>query len=193
MGMVFTGERRVVINWECLNCGYRVSLPPHYAGRTVKCPQCGSKGDVDASQTEPETKEDAFYEPTELARCPFCRELIRGDALKCKHCGEILDRRLKQKRMYEAAIYEQATQREREGNRYAKNGLICAIVGLFCFGVVLGPVALVLGFKGLDYAKKYPKVGGEGAAIASIVLGVFAIIGHIVWLYLAFGRGYRLW
>ena len=185
-----------MINWECLNCGYRVSLPPHYAGKTVKCPQCGSKGSVGEAQAEAETKEDALYEPAELVRCPYCRELIRSDALKCKHCDEILDRRLKRKRMYELAAYEEAAQRRREGNKYARNGLICGIVGavgFFCLGVILGPVALILGFKGLDYAKRHPKIGGEGSATVAIVLGVVDIIGHIIWLYLAFGRRYVLW
>ena len=185
-----------LINWECSNCGYRVSLPPHYAGKTVKCPQCGDKGKVGEAQAEAETKEDALYEPAELVRCPYCRELIRSDALKCKHCNEILDKRLKRKKMYEAAVYEEALKREREGNRYAKNGLICGIVGaagFFCIGVILGPVALILGFKGLDYAKRHPKIGGEGSATVAIIFGFIAIIGQVIYLYIVFGRGYRLW
>lgn len=31
-------------------------------------------------------------------RCPFCRDLIRADSLKCKHCGEILDADLLEER-----------------------------------------------------------------------------------------------
>lgn len=27
----------------------------------------------------------------ETRRCPYCAELINKDAIKCKHCGEILD------------------------------------------------------------------------------------------------------
>lgn len=26
----------------------------------------------------------------EQVRCPACRELVRADAVKCKHCGEVL-------------------------------------------------------------------------------------------------------
>lgn len=33
--------------------------------------------------------------------CPFCRDLIRADALKCKHCGEILDPALREERSRE--------------------------------------------------------------------------------------------
>lgn len=182
-----------MIDWKCSNCGYKVSLPPHYAGKTVKCPQCGAKTRVGGEPAEAETRGEAFYEPAELTRCPYCRELIRSDARKCKYCGEILDRRLKRKKMYEAAVYGEELRREREGNSYAKNGLICGIIGLFCFGIILGPVALILGVKGLDYAKRYPKAGGEGSATAAIVLGIIAIVGHVVQLYLVFGRSYRPW
>jgi TM2 domain-containing membrane protein YozV/predicted nucleic acid-binding Zn ribbon protein len=31
-------------------------------------------------------------------RCPFCAEEIHSDAIKCKHCGEILDADLRESR-----------------------------------------------------------------------------------------------
>lgn len=37
----------------------------------------------------------------EFRKCPFCAEEIKIDAIKCKHCGEILDSDLRQKRTIE--------------------------------------------------------------------------------------------
>ena len=46
--------------------------------------------------------------------CPFCAEAIKVDALKCKHCGEILDPRLRAaeeaKRAAQVAIRSSAPQ-----------------------------------------------------------------------------------
>ncbi|RKY12697.1 MAG: hypothetical protein DRP82_06470 [Planctomycetota bacterium] len=82
--------------------------------------------------------------------------------------------------MRERAAYNEKLRRAREGNTHARNALICGIVGLFCFGIILGPVAIVLGSKGLDYAKRYPEAGGSGSATAGIVLGIVDIIGGII-------------
>lgn len=35
-------------------------------------------------------------------KCPYCAETIHADALKCKHCGEILDESLKTSRQQQA-------------------------------------------------------------------------------------------
>ena len=38
---------------------------------------------------------------TSTKPCPYCFETIKSEALKCKHCGEILDARLKKARALE--------------------------------------------------------------------------------------------
>ena len=48
-----------------------------------------------------------------------------------------------------------------------------------CFGLVLGPLAIVFGFLGLSHAKKYPDAKGKGHSIAGIVCGGLSTLGHI--------------
>lgn len=63
--------------------------------------------------------------------------------------------------------------------------MVCGIVGILCFGIVLGPVALGLGIaarRSIDASGGSQK--GAGMAIAGIVLGIiataFAILGAIL-------------
>lgn len=52
----------------------------------------------------------------------------------------------------------------------------CGVFSLIPFaGVLLGPIAVILGVLGLMHKKKYPKSRGTGHAIAGIVLGILAI------------------
>ena len=66
-----------------------------------------------------------------------------------------------------------------------KNGLALGAyyTGVFslipCLGVVLGPIAIVLGFLGLNYANKHPRARGKAHAIVGIVLGVLVLLGHL--------------
>jgi hypothetical protein len=61
-------------------------------------------------------------------------------------------------------------------------GVFSLIPGL---GLILGPIAAILGFLGLKAKSKNPKVRGTGHAIAGIVLGGLVTLGHLVLIILA--------
>jgi hypothetical protein len=58
--------------------------------------------------------------------------------------------------------------------------LVCGIVGLLCFGIILGPIALGLGLSAKkDIAASNGSVTGGGMATAGIVLGVLAVVSFV--------------
>jgi len=55
----------------------------------------------------------------------------------------------------------------------------CGVFALIpCAGLLLGPVALVLGFMGMSYSNRHPTAGGKGHAIAGVVLGLLTSVGN---------------
>jgi hypothetical protein len=65
------------IKFGCPKCGQSLQAPRDMWGSTIKCPSCMQ------SLTIPNPK---------FKNCPLCAEEIRFDAIKCKHCGEMLNR-----------------------------------------------------------------------------------------------------
>lgn len=67
-------------------------------------------------------------------------------------------------------------------------------VGVFslipCLGLILGPIAIVLGILGLGYAKKHPGARGQAHAIVGIVLGVLVLAGHVALVALGLVGGF---
>ena len=64
--------------------------------------------------------------------------------------------------------------------------LVCGIVGLLCFGIILGAVALGLGLSAKkEIESSNGSVTGGGMATAGIVLGVISIIGWIGFIVLS--------
>jgi hypothetical protein len=66
-----------------------------------------------------------------------------------------------------------------------KNGkaLAAYYTGVFslipCLGAILGPIAVVLGIMGLNYAKQHPRASGQAHAVVGIVLGGLTALGNI--------------
>jgi hypothetical protein len=63
----------------------------------------------------------------------------------------------------------------------ATASMICGIVGLFFFGIILGPIAIFLGVAAKKKIKENPQgLTGEGQATAGIVCGSIAVAGWII-------------
>lgn len=62
----------------------------------------------------------------------------------------------------------------------AATALKYAIVGLFCFGVVLGPLAIKNALDAKRIIAQNPGMGGEGKATAALVIGVIDVIFFVL-------------
>ena len=85
---------------------------------------------------------------------------------------------------YQVQPYRQ-TYGPAKTNQYGTAALICGIIGCCCFGMVLGPVAIVLGALGTK------RDANTSMASAGIVLGIIAFACWIIstiFLYTLIGR-----
>jgi hypothetical protein len=63
-----------------------------------------------------------------------------------------------------------------DAKKQARNSLIMGIVGLFCFGPVLGTLAIIFGFKSRNALAAAGASSGQGMAIGGIILGVIDLV-----------------
>jgi predicted Zn finger-like uncharacterized protein len=68
----------------CPHCGQAGRMSEESIGKTVRCPGCGERFKI-----EEEFAPELTPEGTRL--CPYCSELIKAAAKKCRHCGETVD------------------------------------------------------------------------------------------------------
>lgn len=94
---------------HCSNCGSKFKAPSKAAGRSTSCPKCNCTLTIptERSKQSPNSGElvnvpsfevgAAVAEPPSVAtkECPYCSEEILLKAVKCKHCGEIVDAALR--------------------------------------------------------------------------------------------------
>jgi len=64
---------------------------------------------------------------------------------------------------------------EARSQRKARNSIICGVIGLFLFGWLLGPIAIILGVAARSRIIEL-KAGGTGKALVGIILGAVATL-----------------
>lgn len=131
-------------------------------------------------------------------RCPNCYNEIPEGSKFCQACGAPIDQAAvapepptvpvevippaptqnysyaeeePQQETYQAPGYESKIDNKAIGS------LVCGIIGFFVFGLILGVVALVLGFQ---VRKTAPRgTTSRGMATAGIVLGIVDLLGYV--------------
>lgn len=58
----------------------------------------------------------------------------------------------------------------------AKDALIYAIVGIFCFGIILEPIAISKALKARKMMEMNPQLTGSGKATAALIIGIVALV-----------------
>jgi hypothetical protein len=105
---------------------------------------------------------------TPEAPCPFCKEPIKPDAVKCRWCGEYLRKDLRlRSRLRKRATLDASTPDP-------STILVFGILGLVVCGV-LGAFALTQGNTYLDRCRAL-RIEPSGAAVAGRVLGIVSCV-----------------
>ncbi|MFC1840329.1 DUF4190 domain-containing protein [Thermodesulfobacteriota bacterium] len=108
-------------------------------------------------------------------RCAGCAEAF------CDNCLVEMKGQKYCAKCKQMAITESPPQVE-EGTipcKEASEALKYAILGIFCFGIILGPVAISKANKAKKMIEKNPQLTGSGKATAAMIIG---IIVSILWV-----------
>jgi hypothetical protein len=101
--------------------------------------------------------------------CHVCQAENEDDAPKCFKCGARLRRRDRSTTELSVSPYSSAAD---PINRPAIRAYFMALWGLIPFlGLILGPLAAVLGMRGLILGRGRPGFSAEGPGVAAVVLG----------------------
>jgi hypothetical protein len=106
-------------------------------------------------------------------RCPSCNADNADDARKCASCGTRLGRPRRRPVDDENALGESGPL----VNRATRRALRCAVCGLIpLVGLVMGPVALVLGVLAYRTERAGPPVKGHSPALGVVTLATVILI-----------------
>ncbi len=99
--------------------------------------------------------------------CENCLVTIRGQ----KYCGSCKVMALGG----QTPVFEAVTELSED----AKEALKYAIIGLFCFGIILEPIAISKALKAKKMIAANPNLTGSGRATAALII---AIVGLLLWV-----------
>ena len=161
---------------HCGFCGLPVRTevspsPPQAAGAPDREPDLPPS---EAIQAAPPTSGPGIQSPvlevTGNRDCPRCGEEIPLAAVRCKHCGAPLHEDGGRDRPRWRAGHVRAPHR-------GGSILALAVAGIFCCGIVLGPVAVVMAITDLSAMRACRMDdSGEGLTWAGLVIGIFATV-----------------
>lgn len=95
--------------------------------------------------------------------CSECKTTL-GAKIYCKSCAE--------------EVFSTRPPQPREQAPGAVASLVCAIIGYFFLGIVLGPIAIALAKGARRRIQENPELEGKGLAIAGLVIG---IVDTVLW------------
>jgi hypothetical protein len=125
--------------------------------------------------------------PTQLAvdRCAGCAESFCSDCLVeiqgQKYCGSCKIMAVKGP---PPAIIEQASVPCKE----ADDALKYAIIGIFCFGIILEPIALVKASRARAAIAANPELTGSGKVTAATIIAIVALLLWVLGLFARFSK-----
>jgi len=116
-----------------------------------------------------------------IGRCTGCQEAFCGNCLvevdEKRYCGEC-----KVMAVRETPVI--IDEENKESCEEAKLALRFALIGVFCLGFIMGPIAMIKATKARERFKEEPNLTGEGFAMAALITGmtesIFWFIGFFV-------------
>jgi hypothetical protein len=105
-------------------------------------------------------------------RCPACEAQNPNDATQCSACGKALTRRPRRRGSGDDADAPVSPEAERRNSAAAHAYRLCLWGLVPGLGLVLGPVATVLGAMARIRGDRVPGFSGKGPATVAILLGI---------------------